>query len=255
VAFLGNQVFLSYTNPANPADPVVQSLDQGHNPAGQLTTTSILTNQQTGTNCDSDSLKATPTGKLVLTCEGDGPGSGSNGVITLISDPGAANQTVEDVLVTDGMGNNIEGMDDVLFPSATSGTLYVSDTDTVLVYAVKLSGLDLNSPIVSLGSFDELGIVNLETGVATPLLTSADVPDGSFDSPHGLDFIPNSITEPASMSVLAAGSDALCRINQLGERDERYCGKQSYHGSHCARCFVNCRAGVQDRVRRLRAPG
>jgi hypothetical protein len=203
VAFLGHQVFLSYTNPASPTDPVVQSLDQGHTPTAPLTTTSILANLQTGTNCDSDSLKATPSGGVVLTCEGDGPGSGSNGVIVLISNPGAANQAVNDVLVTDATGANVQGMDDVLFPGASSGTLYVTDTDTNFVYAVKVSGLDPNAPIASLAGFDELGIVDLATGVATPLLTAADIPGGSFDSPHGLGFIP--APEPATLSIIGVG--------------------------------------------------
>jgi hypothetical protein len=203
VAFLGNKVFLSYTNPVSPTDPVVQQLNQGNHPTGALTTTNILTNQQTGTNCDSDSLKATPSGKIVLTCEGDGPGSGSKGMIVLISHPWASNQAVRDVYVTDGKGNNVEGEDDVLFPDATKGTLFVTDGDTNLVYKVVLSGLDLNSPIASLASFDELGVVNMNTGMATPLLTGADVPDGSFDSPHGMDFIPT--PEPATLSVLGAG--------------------------------------------------
>ena len=66
-----------FDDPASPTDPVVQKLNQGHNPTGALTTANILTNQQTGTNSDSDSLKTTPSGNLVLTSEGDGPGSGA----------------------------------------------------------------------------------------------------------------------------------------------------------------------------------
>lgn len=43
VAFLNGKVYLSYTNPVNPTDPVLQILNQGNNPTGSLTTTSILT--------------------------------------------------------------------------------------------------------------------------------------------------------------------------------------------------------------------
>ena len=64
----------------NPTDPVVQELNRGHHPTGTLTTTNILLNEQTGTNSDTDRLKTAPNGDLVLTSEGDGPGSGSNGV-------------------------------------------------------------------------------------------------------------------------------------------------------------------------------
>jgi hypothetical protein len=64
-----------------------------------------------GTNSDSDSLKMAPNGDLVLTSAADGPGSGSAGVITLVSNPGTPMQSVQNVFVTDGMGNNVEGMD------------------------------------------------------------------------------------------------------------------------------------------------
>jgi hypothetical protein len=47
VAFLNGKVYLSYTNPVNPADPVLQMLNQGNTPSGTLTTTTILTAQQT----------------------------------------------------------------------------------------------------------------------------------------------------------------------------------------------------------------
>ena len=80
VAFLNGKVYLSYTNPVNPTDSVLQILNQGNNPSGVLTTTSILTAQQTNplftspnpNPPDIDSLKSTPNGELVLTSEGDG---------------------------------------------------------------------------------------------------------------------------------------------------------------------------------------
>ena len=207
VAFDGSKVSLSYTNPTSPTDPVVQQLNQGHNPTGALTTTNILTNAQTGTNSDTDSLKALPNGSLVLTSEGDGPGSGSNGVITLISEPGTAGQSVKNVLVTDGDGNNVQGMDDVLFPSATSGELFFTDGANNEVYEALVSGLDPNTPIASLASFGELGLVDLATGVATPFITGADVPGGILDDPHGIDFIP--APEPASLVLLGAACAGL----------------------------------------------
>src|SRR3984893_14722092 len=42
VVFKGNQVFLSYTNPANPGDPTLVQLVNGDRPTGLLTTKTIL---------------------------------------------------------------------------------------------------------------------------------------------------------------------------------------------------------------------
>jgi len=185
VAFLGGKVYLSYTNPVNPSDPVVQMLNNGNNPSGPLTTTNILTASETGISVpDIDSLKATPSGQLVVTSEGDGPGTGNPGAaFTLISHPGTATQTEKTVAVTNAKGQAATGMDDVLLPSATAGTLYITDTGSDTVYSLKLTGLDLNTPIVSLGSFHEVALVNPVTGVVEhPLFTG-------LSSPHGLAFI------------------------------------------------------------------
>lgn len=85
-------------------------------------------------------------------------------------------------------------MDDVLFPGATAGTLYVSDTGSNQVYAVHLTGLNPNTPIVALGSFDEVALVNPVTGVVgEPLLTG-------LTAVHGLDFVVT--PEPSTWALL-----------------------------------------------------
>jgi hypothetical protein len=206
VAFLGGKVYLSYTNPVNPTDSVLQILNNGNNPTGTLTTTSVLTASQTGISVpDIDSLKSTPNGELVLTSEGDGPGTGNLvGTFTLIKNPGAANQTVTNVPVTDASGNPSEGMDDVIFPGVTQGTLFVTDTKTDKVYDVRLTGLDPNAPIIafnggSIGGFNEVAVVNPLTGVVeAPILTG-------LSSPHGMDFIPFAVPEPSTWALMLLG--------------------------------------------------
>jgi hypothetical protein len=206
VAFLGGKVYLSYTNPANPTDPVLQILNNGNSPTGTLTTTNILTVSQTGISVpDIDSLKSTPNGELVLTSEGDGPGTPNPiGTFTLISNPGTMNQTVTNVPVTDASGAPSEGMDDVLFPGVTQGTLFVTDTKTDKVYDVRLTGLDPNAPIIafnggSIGGFNEVAVVNPLTGVVeTPILTG-------LSSPHGMDFIPFAVPEPSTWALMLLG--------------------------------------------------
>jgi hypothetical protein len=205
VAFLGGKVYLSYTNPVNPTDPVLQILGNGNNPTGTLTTTTILTAQHVGLTSgnepDIDSLKTTPSGELVLTTEGDGPGSGDLvGEFTLISHPGNASQTVANVPVTSG-GKNVQGIDDVIFPGAKSGWLYVAETGTVnKVDKVWLSGLDPNTPIVAIGGLHEVALVNPTNGdVESALLTG-------LSSPHGMDFVPaTSAPEPPTWPMLLLG--------------------------------------------------
>ena len=218
VAFLNGKVYLSYTNPVNPGDPVLQILNQGNMPSGTLSTTSILTAHDTTPAFtstgqappDIDSLKSTPSGQLVLTSEGDVPAFASNdGRYTLISNPGMLTQSVINVRVTMG-GINVTGMDDVLFPGATAGTLYVSDTPSNTVYAIKLTGLDPNTPIVSLGSFGEVGLVNLVTGVVGMQLL------GGLSSPHGLDF---AAPEPSPWPMLLLGLGGLAMA--AGRRRKR----------------------------------
>ena len=213
VAFLDGKAYLSYSNPANPMDPVVQRLNQGNNPSGTLTTKDILTAVQTNPAFSStglpnppdiDSLKSTPSGQLVLTSEGDGLGSAfatSDGRFTLISHPGTGQQTVTNVIVTNAMGVNANKMDDVLFPGATAGTLYVADTNSNTVYALELTGLDPNTPIASLGSFNEVALVNPTTGVVGMTLL------GGLPSPHGLDFVAStsSAPEPSTWPMLLLG--------------------------------------------------
>jgi hypothetical protein len=75
VVFKGDQIFLSYTNPAGPSDPTIQRLLNRTSP---LVVTPVLTMGATGTNLatgqknqpttqnDPDSLKSTPDGGLML---------------------------------------------------------------------------------------------------------------------------------------------------------------------------------------------
>jgi len=202
VAFLGGKVYLSYTNPVSPTDSVLQVLNNGNSPTGTLTTTSILTAAETGTTSavnepDIDSLKSTWFGDLVLTTEGDGPGCCDPvGEFTLIAHPGTASQTVTNVPVTNA-GANVQGIDDVIFPAATSGWLYVAETGANQVDKVWLTGLDPNTPIVAIGGLDEVALVNPTTGDVESALLSG------LNSPHGMEFL--AAPEPSTWAMMLLG--------------------------------------------------
>jgi hypothetical protein len=103
--------------------------------------------------------------------------------------------------VTDAKGDPTEEMDDVIFPGVTQGTLFVADTPANKVFEVRLTGLDPNTPIISVGSLGEVATVNPVTGVIeTPLLSGL----GS-GAPHGLDFIPFAVPEPSTWAMMLAG--------------------------------------------------
>src|SRR5215469_16762611 len=122
VVFRWNQVFLSYTNPTSPADPIIQLLQNGSDP---LVVTPILLMGATGTNLatgeanqpitqnDPDSLQLTPTGDLMLS-------SGDDGQLLFVEKPGRRDQSVSFVTLLDpSTGLHVSGLDDAVFATAT----------------------------------------------------------------------------------------------------------------------------------------
>ncbi|SHL91221.1 hypothetical protein SAMN05444159_7168 [Bradyrhizobium lablabi] len=200
VVFKGNKVFLSYTNPNGAGDPVLVELLNGDHPSGLLLTSTILTDGATGFDTvtgkieaiplsDPDSMKLAPNGDLILT-------SGADGTIIDVHNAGMASQSVS--FTTIKKINNVPatGLDDVIKPSATAGTFYLTDTKTNKVYSFHATGLNVNDYYVSLGSQKAFGQVDPTTGVFTPLVTPANAGDINFASPHGIVFVPDKNAPP-----------------------------------------------------------
>jgi hypothetical protein len=194
VVFDGRKVFLSETNPANPGDPVVVRLDNGQVPFGKLMTSGVLRFGDTGTNPetgqhnqtlpmnDPDSLKLLSNGELILT-------SGNDGALTLIKDPGTANQSESFIKLQGLPAGTAPGLDDAIMPMSSSGTFYVSDTNDDLVEKVTVSGLNTNDIYASVGSLGAIAEIDPHTGKVTPFITG-------LDSPHGLVFVPSTSSAP-----------------------------------------------------------
>ena len=182
IAFIGQKVFLSYTNPANPGDPVVQQLTNGTAPFGSLQTTDVLRFGDTGTNlitgetnqplpvADPDSLKSMADGSLILTGEADK-------AFTIISNPGTTQQSASFVTLPAGSSSP----DDVIMPTAASGTFYVSNQNDNNILAVKVDGLNTGDLYASVGS--AVNQIDPTTGTVTPIITG-------LNAAHGLLFMP-----------------------------------------------------------------
>jgi hypothetical protein len=199
VVFKGNKVFLSYTNPTGVGAPTLVELLNGDNPTGPLLTSTILTDGATGYDTvtgkidavpqnDPDSMKLAPNGDLILT-------SGDDGTIIDIKNPGTSMQSVSFTNIK-GVTAGHAGLDDVIKPSATAGTFYLTDTASNTVYSFHVTGLNVNDYYASVGSLKAFGQIDPTTGVFTPLITAANAGNMNFASPHGLIFIPDKNAAP-----------------------------------------------------------
>jgi hypothetical protein len=194
VVFQGADIFMSRTNPST-GDATVVQLSGGETPSAPLTWTTVLTDGAAGLDLvsgnvetipqnDPDSLKAAPNGDLLLS-------SGDDGVIIDIHNAGQLSQTVSFTPIQAFNGVAAHGLDDVIQPSATSGTFYIADTADNRVIAVHVTGLNPADYYASVGSFGAFGQVDPTTGVFTPLVSAANAPGLTFGSPHGVSFVPD----------------------------------------------------------------
>jgi len=200
VVFKGDKVFLSYTNPNGAGDPVLVQLLNGDHPSGLLLTSTILSDGATGFDTvtgqieavplsDPDSMKLASNGDLILT-------SGADGTIIDIHNAGTVSQSVSFTPIKKINNVPATGLDDVIKPSATAGTFYLTDTKTNKVYSFHATGLNVNDYYVSLGSAKAFGQVDPATGIFTPLVTAANAGDINFASPHGIVFVPDKNAPP-----------------------------------------------------------
>jgi len=187
VVFRGDQVFLSYTNPATPRDPTIQLLQNGSNP---LVVTPVLLMAATGTNLatgqknqlttqnDPDSLKLTPTGDLILS-------SGDDGQLIFVEKPGSPDQAVSFLTLLDpSTGLHVSGLDDAVFATARKGIFYLADTGNNRILKIEVDHVPVGALFASIGSLNELAVIDIHTGLATPFVSN-------LNGPHGLEFVSN----------------------------------------------------------------
>jgi DNA-binding beta-propeller fold protein YncE len=191
VVFRLNQVFMSYTNPASPTDPIIQLLKNGSDPLGVrpillmgATGTNLATGQanQPVTQNDPDSLKLTPTGDLMLS-------SGDDGQLLFVEKPGRPDQSVSFVTLLDpATGLHVSGLDDAVFAAARKGIFYLADTGNNRILKIEVDRVPVGALFASIGSLKELAVVDIHTGHVTPLVSN-------LNGPHGLEFVPDTDDE------------------------------------------------------------
>ncbi len=186
VAFIGNNVYLSETNPAATGDPVLVKLSS-NTPSSPVTMSTVLTGAGLMLT-DPDSLKSTPNGGLIQTGEGDE-------ALTVINNPGTASQSAHSIALSGANGARIGKPDDALDVTSTSGTFYLTDTTANKVYMVSATGLTPGSLFVNVGN--EFGMVNPATGVITEVLPGSGL--------HGMEFIPGASTATPEPSAFGLG--------------------------------------------------
>jgi hypothetical protein len=185
VVFQGEQIFLSYTNPAAASDPTIQLLKNRTSP---LQVSPVLTMGATGTDLatgkhnqatsqnDPDSLKSIPGGGLMLT-------SGDDGQLIFVRNPNRPGQSISFLTLLDpATGNAVSGLDDAVFVTAERGTFYLTDTGNNRVLTIQADDLHPGSLYACVGSLNEFARVDLETGFLTALVAN-------LKAPHGLVFV------------------------------------------------------------------
>jgi hypothetical protein len=185
IAFRGNDVFLSASNPAhNPnfAPAVVKATLHGSvvNVSEALNASAVATNIPTDTPVtlnlqDPDSMIFNPFGDLVLDSQADAE-------LVVVHHLGFTDQSVYRLkLTTKGAATQV---DDTIFATSSYGVILVSDRDAGAAGVVYAISKNIFSPDAAYTATpNSVGSLNFNTGVITNVVSG-------MVSPHGMAFIP-----------------------------------------------------------------
>jgi hypothetical protein len=181
IAFRGNDVFLSCSNPPNnpnTAPAIVKAQISGTmvnvSPvlSASATATDITTNTPIGLNLqDPDSMIFNPLGDLVLDSQADAE-------LIIVHHPGFTDQSVYHLgLIENGSAAQI---DDTVYATASHGLILVSDRDGETVYAISRNLFSAGAAYSATPA--AVAELNQDTGVLTDVVTG-------MVSPHGMAFV------------------------------------------------------------------
>ena len=184
LVFLGGKVFLSESAPASDPNtaPAVVEATLGTSTVtvspvllGNATATNLATHRHVTLNLqDPDSMTADPSGSLVLTSQADDE-------IVTIKHPGAANQSVTVVPLTD-VKHKAVSVDDTLFPPRAKGTILLTDLGGT-IYSITGSIAKPGIAVSAALDIGQVGKLDLRSGHFVPVITG-------LQSPRGLAFLP-----------------------------------------------------------------
>lgn len=181
IAFRGNDVFLSASNPANNPNtaPAIVKAQIG---GTTVTVTPVLSASATAINIptntpvalnlqDPDSMIFNPLGDLVLDSQADAE-------LIIVHHPGFTDQSVYHLGLRQ-KGSPVQ-IDDTIFATSSHGVILVSDRDGETVYAISRNIFSPNAAYSATPT--SVAELNQDTGVLTDIVTG-------MVSPHGMAFI------------------------------------------------------------------
>jgi hypothetical protein len=151
-------------------------------PGAPVSVWNVVTNQEETTDLigDPDSMTLNPAGELVLDNRSDDSlyivrdRKAQNPVLRVPLTLGGAPVEVNDTIFTTSQTNGA---------SSTAGTIFITDTTANVIYALTKPYFPSNEIYSAANVANEVGLVDLRTGVVTPIATG-------FRGVHGLAFSP-----------------------------------------------------------------
>jgi hypothetical protein len=143
--------------------------------------------ETTDTIGDPDSMTLDPAGELVLddrSVEGDG--FKSLYIVRLSS----ATHPLLRVPLT--LASAQVEVNDTIFTTSTAGSVYITDTTANVIYTLTKSYFPPNEVYTAANTVGDVGLVDLNTGIVTPVVTG-------FAGVHGLAFAPTSVAIAPSL--------------------------------------------------------
>jgi hypothetical protein len=151
-------------------------------PGAPLSVLNVVTNQEETTDMvgDPDSMTLNPAGELVLDNRSDDS-------LYIVRDPKAQNPVLKVPLT---LGGGPVEVNDTIFTtsqtngvSSTAGTIFITDTTANVIYLLTKPYFPSNEIYTAANVVNKVGLVDLNTGVVTPIATG-------FRGVHGLAFSP-----------------------------------------------------------------